>query len=73
MFYPLESTASLGLWLNRVLGRPIRGYRLRWTRPDGALLLLVLFIWWLVIELPTQDLFAATGLTGHQLMVATPR
>ena len=72
MFYPLESTASLGLWLNRVLGRPIRGYRLRWTRPDGALLLLVLCIWWLVIELPTQDLLAATGLTGHQLMVATP-
>lgn len=70
MFYPTESTASLGLWLNEKLGRPIRGYRLRWHRPDGAVLLLALLVWWLVVELPTQAVLVLAGRTGHQLMTA---
>jgi 2-polyprenyl-3-methyl-5-hydroxy-6-metoxy-1,4-benzoquinol methylase len=71
MFYPTESTASLGLWLNDKLGRPIRGYRLRWKRPDGALLLLALAVWWLAVELPSQLALLLLGRTGHQLVTAT--
>lgn len=70
MFYPTESTASLGLWLNDKLGRPIRGFRLRWRRPDGAVLLLALLVWWLLVELPTQAMLMLSGRTGHQLMTA---
>jgi SAM-dependent methyltransferase len=69
MFFPTESTASLGLWLNERLGRPIRSYRLRWRRPDGALLLLVLALWWAAIELPSQALLVLLGRSGHQLLV----
>ena len=68
MFFPTESTASLGLWLNERLGRPIRGYLLRWRRPDGALLLLVLALWWAAIELPSQALLVLFGRSGHQLL-----
>ena len=68
MFYPAESTASLGLWLNRLLRRPIRGYRLRWTRPDALLLIAVLLAWWCAVEVPLQVLFKLLGRTGHQLM-----
>lgn len=71
MFYPTESTASLGLWANEKLGRPVRGYRLRWRRPDGVLLLMVLLAWWLMVELPTQAALLLLGRTGHQLMTAT--
>lgn len=69
MFFPAESTASLGLLLNEVLGRPIRGYRLRWRRPDGALLLGLLALWWTLVELPVQALLVLLGRSGHQLMV----
>ena len=70
MFYPVESTASLGLWLNERLGRPIRSYRLRWRRPDGVLLLALLAVWWALVEVPSQALLAMAGRTGHQLMGA---
>jgi 2-polyprenyl-3-methyl-5-hydroxy-6-metoxy-1,4-benzoquinol methylase len=73
MFYPVESTASLGLWLNELLGRPIRRYRLRWSRPDAVLLLGVLALWWLLVEVPAQLVLAFAGRTGHQLMAGTPR
>ena len=69
MFYPVESTASLGLWLNNRLGRPIRGYRLRWRRPDGALLLAILALWWALVELPSQAVLVLLGRSGHQPMV----
>jgi SAM-dependent methyltransferase len=69
MFYPAESTASLGLWLNARLGRPLRGFRLRWQRPDGVLLLALLAAWWLLVELPSQALLVALGRSGHQLLV----
>ena len=69
MFYPLESTASLGLWLNERWGRPMRGYRLRWSRPDGVVLLVLMALWWLVVEVPTQAVLALVGRTGVQLMV----
>lgn len=69
MFYPTESTASLGLWLNERLGRPLRAYRTRAARPDGLLLLILLALWWVAIELPSQALLAAAGRSGHQLMV----
>jgi 2-polyprenyl-3-methyl-5-hydroxy-6-metoxy-1,4-benzoquinol methylase len=70
MFYPVESTASLGLWLNERLGRPIRRYRLRWTRPDAVLLLAVLALWWLFVEVPAQCILTFAGRTGHQLIGA---
>jgi 2-polyprenyl-3-methyl-5-hydroxy-6-metoxy-1,4-benzoquinol methylase len=73
MFYPVESTASLALWLNERLGRPIRGFRLRWSRPDGAALLLALSAWWLLIELPAQALLVLAGRSGHQLMAGRKR
>jgi len=73
MFYPVESTASLGLWLNERLGRPIRRYRLRWQRPDGILLLALLALWWLIIEVPVQLILALGGQTGHQLVGASRR
>ena len=68
MFYPAESTASLGLWLNEKLGRPLRRFRLRATRPDGIFLLAVLVLWWLLVELPSQALLVLAGRSGHQLM-----
>lgn len=68
MFFPTESTASLGLLLNEALGRPIRGYRLRWLRPDGAVLLALLALWWMLVELPAQALLVLLGCSGHQLM-----
>ncbi|MEO5671872.1 MAG: class I SAM-dependent methyltransferase [Ramlibacter sp.] len=68
MFFPLESTASLGLWLNERLARPIRGYRLRWSRPDGAFLLLLILLWWLAVEVPAQAILALMGRSGVQFM-----
>jgi 2-polyprenyl-3-methyl-5-hydroxy-6-metoxy-1,4-benzoquinol methylase len=73
MFYPVESTASLGLWLNERMGRPIRRYRLRWQRPDGILLLALLVFWWLGVEVPVQLILALGGQTGHQLVGASRR
>jgi 2-polyprenyl-3-methyl-5-hydroxy-6-metoxy-1,4-benzoquinol methylase len=73
MFYPVESTASLGLWLNEKLGRPIRGYRLRWKRPDGIVLLALLLVWWLLVEMPMQLLLTFAGRTGHQLIAGVRR
>jgi hypothetical protein len=70
MFHPVESTASLGLWLNERLRRPIRGYRLRCQRPDGVVLLALLALGWIPIELPAQVLLAALQCSGHQPMVA---
>jgi SAM-dependent methyltransferase len=69
MFYPTESTLSLGLWLNEALGRPLRAYRPRWRRPDGLLLVALLPLWWLLVEVPSQALLVLLGRTGHQLMV----
>lgn len=69
MFYPAESTASLGLWLNEKMGRPLRAFRLRPQRPDGVLLLLTLAAWWLLVEVPAQALLVAVGRSGHQLVV----
>ena len=71
MFYPGESTASLGLWLNDLLGRPIRHYRLNWSRPDGIVMLIGLMLWWAAIDLPSQFVLALIGRTGHQLMAGT--
>lgn len=68
MFYPSESTASLGLALNELMRRPVRGYRLRWSRPDALLLLAVLLLWWCAVEVPTQLVLKLVGRTGHQLM-----
>jgi 2-polyprenyl-3-methyl-5-hydroxy-6-metoxy-1,4-benzoquinol methylase len=68
MFYPAESTASLGLWLNEKLGRPLRRSRLRRERPDGVALLALLALWWLLVELPSQALLVLAGRSGHQLM-----
>jgi SAM-dependent methyltransferase len=70
MFYPAESTASLGLWLNEKLGRPLRRFQLRRERPDGALLLAALAAWWLLVEVPAQALLVLLGRSGHQLLVA---
>jgi 2-polyprenyl-3-methyl-5-hydroxy-6-metoxy-1,4-benzoquinol methylase len=70
MFFPTESTGSIGLWLNRKLGRPIRRGRLRWQRPDGALMLLMLMLWWILVEMPAQAVLQILGRTGHQLMSA---
>jgi SAM-dependent methyltransferase len=70
MFYPLESTASLGLWLNEKLGRPLRRFRPRWTRPDGYALAAFLAAWWLVVEVPLQALLFLLRRTGHQYLVA---
>lgn len=69
MFYPAESTASLGLWLNERLGRPLRRFRLRPARPDGVLLLALLAAWWLLVEVPVQAVLVLAGRSGHQLMV----
>jgi 2-polyprenyl-3-methyl-5-hydroxy-6-metoxy-1,4-benzoquinol methylase len=68
MFYPFESTASLGLWLNDRMGRPIRRYRLHWTRPDALLLLAILALWWVGVEIPVQLILTFAGRTGHQLI-----
>jgi SAM-dependent methyltransferase len=70
MFFPTESTASLLLWLNHRLGRPIRSYRLSWYRPLGGLLLLMAFLWWLLLELPVQLLCWPFNRTGHQILIA---
>ena len=70
MFYPAESTASLARWLNELLGRPIRKYKLRWTRPDGALVLALLALWWVFVEVPSQALLVLAGRSGHQLVGA---
>jgi SAM-dependent methyltransferase len=69
MFYPLESTASLALWLNEYMGRPIRRYRLQLRRPDGLLLVALLAAWWLAVELPAQAALMLAGRTGHQALV----
>lgn len=69
MFFPGESTGSLGLWLNGRLRWPLRKFRLRASRPDGLLLVAFLAAWWLVVEVPVQALLVLAGRTGHQLMV----
>ncbi|MES3000658.1 MAG: class I SAM-dependent methyltransferase [Pseudomonadota bacterium] len=71
MFYPFESTASFALWLNDKLGRPLIRYRLRWSRPDGVLLLLAVAVWWLLVEIPVQVLLMPVRGTGHQLIGST--
>lgn len=71
MFYPLESTASLALWLNARLGRPIRRYRPRLRRPDGLVLVALLALWWLVVEIPAQAALMLAGRTGHQTLVGS--
>jgi SAM-dependent methyltransferase len=70
MFYPLESTVSLGLWLNERLGRPLRRFQPRLARPDGWLLFALLAAWWVCVEVPVQALLVAAGRSGHQLMAA---
>jgi SAM-dependent methyltransferase len=70
MWYPLESTTSLGLCLHALAKRLQPGFKLSWRRPGGWLIGLVLILWWPLVELPSQCLLWAIGRTGNQMMLA---
>ncbi len=70
MFYPLEGTASLGIWLARVTKAPPPGSPFTWRTPIDIALFLVLVAIYLVSEWPSQALLQLTGQAGHQMAIA---
>lgn len=70
MWFPIESTVSLGLALHALARRLDPGFRLDWRRASTWLLLVPLVLWWPLVELPTQTLFWLLGRTGNQLVIA---
>lgn len=70
MFYPLEGTASLGIWLARLLKSPPMGAPPSWRTPFDVLVGLALVALYLVFEWPSQALLRLTGHAGHQMAIA---
>ena len=70
MWFPLESTASLGLCLHALSQRMRPAGKFSWRGPRGILLALCMALWWPLIELPSQTILWLVGRTGHQWVLA---
>lgn len=70
MFYPLEGTASLGIWLAKLTKAPPPGTPPSWRTPIDLVLFLMLVLIYLVFEWPSQLLLQLTGQAGHQMAIA---
>lgn len=70
MFYPLEGTASLGIWLARLLRTPKFGTPPSWRTPFDLLVGLCLLTVYFVTEWPSQAVLHLCGAAGHQIIVA---
>jgi SAM-dependent methyltransferase len=66
MWFPIESTVSLGMLLYAAAASLRPGFRLNWRRPSGMLLALAMLLWWPLVELPGQTILWALGRTGTQ-------
>jgi SAM-dependent methyltransferase len=71
MLFPIEMTASTGIWLGRLLGlRPVpaadRGAGRKLL--DAAIGLLLTVLFW-TVEVPTQFWLRVFGLAGHQTII----
>ena len=71
MFYPFEGLTSFALLLWRGLGIPRRGEEPARRRLLIPFLLVLLLVWAVLIEVPTQALLRLIGRSGIQLVVAT--
>lgn len=70
MWFPLESTASLGICLYALSRRMLPGVKFSWRSPRGILMALCMALWWVLIELPSQTILWLFGRTGHQWVLA---
>ena len=70
VFYPLEGTASFGIWLSRLLRTPPPGTRPSWRTPFDIAVGLALAAIYLVTEWPSQFLLHLCGAAGHQVIIA---
>lgn len=70
MWFPLESTASLGYCLYALARRMRPGGKFSWRSPRGILLAMIMALWWPLIELPSQTILWLVGRTGHQWALA---
>jgi len=68
---PLEGVASLAFWLWRILRLPRRGESESWSRLLVPFVLILLLVFFVLVEIPSQAILRLAGATGHQTVVAT--
>lgn len=70
MWYPLESTVSLGMGLNALTRRIWPKGKFKWRSLRGVIVGLAAALWWPLIELPSQSILWLLGRTGTQWALA---
>ena len=70
VFYPLEGTASFGIWLARILRTPPPGTPPSLRTPLDITVGLFLAALYVVTEWPSQLLLHLCGAAGHQIIIA---